>query len=132
MSDVIVDTSAERFCQTCGYNLRGLASDRCPECGEKFDPTQAAGARIPWLQRSAIGTWRAYWRTVGMAMFHPLKMAREVWDAPRVDPAAGLRFRSILIVQAVVSVMLVVAALSFGTRPMRPVDHFKLLAFLET
>src|SRR4051812_15708142 len=103
MSDVIVDTSAERFCQTCGYNLRGLASDRCPECGEKFDPTQAAGARIPWLQRSAIGTWRAYWRTVGMAMFHPVELGREIWNASRVDPKSAIGFRRVVIAQTLLS-----------------------------
>ncbi len=27
-----------RTCLQCGYRLRGLASDRCPECGLRFDP----------------------------------------------------------------------------------------------
>lgn len=26
------------FCLTCGYSLRGLSIDRCPECGQSFDP----------------------------------------------------------------------------------------------
>jgi len=25
-------------CRTCGYDLRGLAEQRCPECGQPFDP----------------------------------------------------------------------------------------------
>lgn len=24
-------------CEHCGYNLKGLASDRCPECGQQHD-----------------------------------------------------------------------------------------------
>lgn len=24
------------FCQHCGYNLQGLGSERCPECGTEF------------------------------------------------------------------------------------------------
>jgi hypothetical protein len=27
------------FCVRCGYNLRGLTSPRCPECGVEFEPS---------------------------------------------------------------------------------------------
>jgi hypothetical protein len=26
------------YCAICGYNLQGLAENRCPECGVAFDP----------------------------------------------------------------------------------------------
>ena len=29
--------SAEYHCPDCGYSLRGLTSDRCPECGLVLD-----------------------------------------------------------------------------------------------
>src|SRR4051794_13859762 len=99
---VVTEIAHERLCQTCGYNLRGLAEARCPECGEPFNPTAAVGAHIPWLQRSIIGTWNAYWQTVMLAMFHPTKLGREVWEAQRLDPSAASRFRWVIIVQAVV------------------------------
>jgi hypothetical protein len=27
-------------CPVCGYDLRGLSENRCPECGKSFDPTK--------------------------------------------------------------------------------------------
>ncbi|TWT44911.1 Tetracycline resistance protein, class B [Phycisphaerae bacterium RAS1] len=30
-------------CTSCGYNLRGLPANRCPECGTPFDATAEAG-----------------------------------------------------------------------------------------
>src|SRR4051794_35464190 len=38
--DVAVPATTEYnpLCFGCGYALRGLTSDRCPECGRGFDP----------------------------------------------------------------------------------------------
>ncbi|MDG2029609.1 MAG: hypothetical protein P8J45_01260 [Phycisphaerales bacterium] len=30
----------ERFCTVCGYDVRGNAHERCPECGEPMDPME--------------------------------------------------------------------------------------------
>src|SRR5690349_11519396 len=30
--------SDERYCLKCGYSLRGLTDNHCPECGTEFDP----------------------------------------------------------------------------------------------
>src|SRR5437660_10460211 len=111
MSTVSLGGPYERMCQTCGYNLRGLTSNRCPECGTFFDPAQLAEARIPWRQRAALGNWKAYWQTVRLAMFHPLKLGREVWDAPRVDPRGAARFRRVIILQAIGTCVIVVAVI---------------------
>jgi hypothetical protein len=56
----------ELFCPGCGYSLRGIASDKCPECGLAIDRTEASVSRIPWEHRSRIGYIRAYWRTLWM------------------------------------------------------------------
>lgn len=43
------------FCRRCGYDLTGLPSHRCPECGRAFDPSNRrtiaeSARRIPkWL-----------------------------------------------------------------------------------
>ena len=35
-------------CETCGYNLHGLPTNRCPECGTKFAmPAEATGDGLP-------------------------------------------------------------------------------------
>lgn len=40
---------SEPLCPTCGYNLTGLAEDRCPECGMGFV------AEIRYLTRAVTG-----------------------------------------------------------------------------
>ncbi len=42
---------ATLYCQNCGYNLSNLPENRCPECGEGFDPRELEG-----LLRGAIST----------------------------------------------------------------------------
>ena len=54
------------FCPACGYSLRGIDSELCPECGFKVDRSGAAVSRIPWEHRRRLGRVRAYWRTLWM------------------------------------------------------------------
>lgn len=63
-------------CPECGYDLRGLTSDRCPECGLPID--REVVSRIPWVHRQKIGRVKAYWRTVWLATFRTEKLAEEV------------------------------------------------------
>jgi hypothetical protein len=57
----------ELFCPGCGYSLRGITSEKCPECGLRIDRSAAAVSRIPWEHRRRIGHARAYWRTLWMS-----------------------------------------------------------------
>ncbi|HEX3357436.1 MAG TPA: hypothetical protein VHS31_10735 [Tepidisphaeraceae bacterium] len=115
MSPAILEASRDPLCPSCGYNLRGLSSNRCPECGEQFDPEKLAAANIPWLKRAAIGTWAAYWQTVLFAMIHPLDFADEIWNAQRLDPAAARSFRRITLFIADMAVLVAVFAIWLNT-----------------
>jgi hypothetical protein len=68
-------------CPECGYSLRGLTEDRCPECGEPFPTTQRtfrrwAIRRLPWDRRHRTSLLRAYFTTVFLILFCPWKAAR--------------------------------------------------------
>jgi len=83
----------ERFCVGCGYNLRGLAGDRCPECGLRFDAE--ASSPIPWVHRKHIGFFRSFFKTVMLAMFWPRRLTGAA-GVPVDEKAAG-RFRWIIV-----------------------------------
>src|SRR5687768_5272320 len=65
-------------CEQCGYNLRGLTADRCPECGRPFDRAATSAANIPWVHRDQLGTFRAYWKTVFWVTSDAARFAREI------------------------------------------------------
>jgi predicted RNA-binding Zn-ribbon protein involved in translation (DUF1610 family) len=68
-------TPAEFFCPECGYDLRAITSQRCPECGLAIDRASMSVSRLPWSHRHKIGRVRAYWRTM---LLRPRKLAEEM------------------------------------------------------
>ena len=82
------------LCPGCDYDLRGIESDRCPECGLAVDRTVGV-SRIPWAHRRRIGRARAYWRTVWLATFRTRRLAAEV--DRRVDYRDAQRFRLVTV-----------------------------------
>ena len=63
-------------CPECGYNLRKLAENRCPECGEPFLTTQRAyrrwaRPRLLWDRRLRGSGWSAYLKSVLLLIFRP-------------------------------------------------------------
>src|SRR6266513_2117893 len=81
---------ADLLCGHCSHNLRGVPSDRCPECGTRFDRSRILLPNIPWEQRRYIGRFRAYWRTVRMITFRPARLAA-VDDAITLPAARSFR-----------------------------------------
>ncbi|HSI32262.1 MAG: hypothetical protein ACAI43_08760 [Phycisphaerae bacterium] len=53
-------------CPSCGYDLRAMTGDRCPECGTAVDRAALLVSAIPWAHRRRVGRVRAYYRTVRM------------------------------------------------------------------
>jgi hypothetical protein len=90
------------FCQTCGYNLRGLTSNRCPECGSSFEHIRGGDPEIPWMYRRRLGWFRAYWKTVFFVMFKQARFADEM--ARPVSFKESQSFRWVTVIMAFVPV----------------------------
>jgi hypothetical protein len=84
----------DRFCIGCGYNLRALVSEQCPECG--LPVNTADGAAIPWEGRKDLGIWRAFWRTAAEGVVHTQRLSRAVGRP--VDGKSAVLFRGIVAV----------------------------------
>lgn len=72
-------TDSELSCPTCDYNLTGLTENRCPECGEAFDPEQVrrlcsthVQPATPW---DTPGGFRGFWQTWLLALTQPKGLA---------------------------------------------------------
>lgn len=86
---------AELLCPACDYLLRGLQSDRCPECGTIFDRATLGVSQIPWVHRRRMGVIRAFVRTVRITVFHPDRIAADV--ARPVSLSDARRFRHLVV-----------------------------------
>lgn len=54
-------TQASIYCRHCGYQLFGLSENRCPECGQPFDPTNRR------TYRKSLRRW-TFRRVAGIAL----------------------------------------------------------------
>lgn len=117
------------FCQTCGYNLRALTGDVCPECGGSLDGVRSEVCNIPWVHRRELGWWRAYWRTIGFAMFHQPRFAEEM--ARPVGYVDSQRFRWITVGMVAIPVLLTVVAAYFLSPPVRHQQNWVSLAIAD-
>jgi hypothetical protein len=92
------------FCPECGYNLRGLTSERCPECGLSLEFLKRGESLIPWGQRRQIGRVRAYRKTAGAAAVRTKRFCRAMYRP--VDYRDAVRFRWVTLVIASVAMLL--------------------------
>ena len=80
------------YCPGCGYDLRGLISDRCPECGLTIDP--ARSGLIAWERRKSLGHIRSFFPTLVKATFSPAQLAKATGS--KVDVRSARLFRWIV------------------------------------
>jgi hypothetical protein len=104
------------LCEHCGYSLVGLTTtNRCPECGEEFDPLDLPLARVPWLFRKRLGTIASYRQTVWEILRRPTDFAKELCRPVRVSALDAAKFRRftirIVMLTAVLGALIVAACL---------------------
>ncbi len=121
-------------CPACGYSLRALESERCPECGLALTAEMRVASAIPWEHRRTIGAWRAYWGTVSLVMFRPREFYAALERPVAYRAARGFWLRTV----AGTSLLLIFAALALidaifrSVIPSGPVTLTLLVGFLAS
>jgi hypothetical protein len=90
-SDAFADGNLT-ICVDCGYDLRGIGTLRCPECGTDYDP--AAPTQLPWSRRGEIGPLRAFLLTASAVTRRRRTLAREI--ARPLSAADARLFRTVI------------------------------------
>lgn len=109
------DREGDRYCLGCGYNLRGLADGRCPECGRDFDVHEHGGLRAPWVDRRRLGTFVAFWATAALVTFRPVDFAGR-FNWPRVRYHGSHVFRFWVLLHATAATTVAAAAVAWHYR----------------
>ncbi len=108
----------ELYCPGCGYDLRGIDSERCPECGQTIDRSTLGRSIIPWVQRARLGTCRAFWRTVWMATSDPRQFGKEMSCPARLSDARKFRWMVVAhMVLALVVLLVLEVVVPFAGSP---------------
>jgi hypothetical protein len=82
------------LCGRCRYNLRGVKSGHCPECGIKFNRHRLLSTLLPWERRRYTGRVRSFLATTWVVCFRaPLFAAAAAHEL--LDPHAGRQFRRV-------------------------------------
>ena len=124
--DAADDDDDALTCPLCGYDLRGLPEDRCPECGHAFDPASLRDARRSspaWsFEHATSHRVRAFVGTFGRSLT-PWRFWRELSPASVVVPrqlaiwsAAWLALGS-LVAAGVFGMQLSAISRTFATNP---------------
>jgi hypothetical protein len=108
------ETSTDSWCPHCGYDLRGIDTGRCPECGGIIDAAARKPSQIPWRHRNRNGAVRSYIRTVLWVIFHPGRFRNELDVASNYRDARQFWMITVAIAYAPV---LFTTALLYGKLP---------------
>ena len=92
----LADPDIDLFCPGCGYDLRALQGNACPECGISVDLEKLRESSIPWiLSEGFIAKAWGFLRTCDRATLRPTRFCREVSRPVLLREAQ--RFRRIMI-----------------------------------
>lgn len=114
---------SELYCPDCGYDLRAIAAERCPECGLEIDRSLLGKSVIPWSHRMRVGRVRALVRTIWLAIRSPQKLSREVARPESYRDAQQFRWTVVFVAWVPLCVMALVWRMDFGP---------KAIGFLES
>lgn len=82
------EVESHRYCRQCGYQLNGLSENRCPECGQTFDPNEPRTFALTpnywrqhrWLPAAlASPVVAVVLAAMAMSIFWPGRMVELVW-----------------------------------------------------
>ena len=104
-------------CESCGYNLRGLTTHVCPECGSRFYPDAWRTPDIPWLHRRGFGVVRAYWHTAWLIVSGPGAFVTEMQRGRYLDEEEAEQFRWFTICEALLSIVLALGGIGVAIGP---------------
>lgn len=104
-----LDDSISLICPSCGYDLRAISSERCPECGTTIDRSAMASSTIPWVHRKALGRVRAYCSTLILATFRMRRLGEEINRPVDLKEASRFRWVTVAISSAFAILVFVVA-----------------------
>jgi hypothetical protein len=109
------------YCPGCGYDLRSLNSERCPECGLPIASTFTG--IIPWERRKGIGFGSAFFRTLLTATFKPTHLARATGSPINVRSARLFRWIvRVLIIVPCVALFALALSQNGGTNALITID----------
>lgn len=100
----------EIYCPLCNYNLTGVESGRCPECGGVFHRESLFVAQksneialIPWDDPESMNVVRRFGRTLSICLFNARRFAFAFSVQPRRTRAASFQIIIMAFVLAVSS-----------------------------
>jgi hypothetical protein len=99
------------LCPFCQYNLTGLLSGRCPECGSLIDKDRLREAQIiefdaliPWDRPDVESWWQAFWSTAYITCGRPKRFAYAFSVQPQKTRAASYFYLCLLIAAAALAI----------------------------
>lgn len=110
-------TDEEIYCPLCNYNLTGVHSGRCPECGGIFHREALFAAQkanqitlMPWDDPEPMSVFRRFGRTLSVCLFNARRFAFAFSVQPQRTRAASFQILVMLAVTALSCLPVLVGA----------------------